>query len=132
MNNYLTIDQKNTRVIRATTVFISLFLIAFSFHVANAQTLDTPAPLTQADCIKLKITCPDSASPAAINVRILIFVNALVSFVFILAVLALLYGAFKYIVSTGDEAEAKKTKTIKAKNVTEQIEMSNLIRWILD
>ena len=107
-------------IVRTTIIFIGLFLITFSFHVANAaEELDVPAPLvqknddnSQIDCDDLGIKCPESSGLGIINTRILKLVNTLISRTSIIVVIVLLYGAFKYITSTGDEAEAKKAKMI--------------------
>lgn len=78
-----------------------------------AQTLDQVPPLDQqASCDQLGIPCP--ANPTGVNIAnfILKFINPLIILAATVFVAALVYGGAKYIISTGDEAEARKAKLV--------------------
>lgn len=111
MLHYHTFHRTVSNIV-LTAIFIGLLLFVFSsFTTAYAQVPGDPVPLT--NCGRLGINCPDMTVNSAgetITLRILTVIQPLLLFAEIIAVLALLYGAFKYISSTGDEAEAKKAK----------------------
>lgn len=110
MHNHLQTRQLNKGTVYFV-VCVSLLFIIFSFHTINAAlAIKETTSLKQADCDSLKIDCSNSSD--IIITRILSVVNELISLILIIVTIALLYGAFKYIASTGDEAEAKRAKQI--------------------
>lgn len=93
-----------------TTIFTVMFL---SLAVGMFPVMAKIEPLESGECGKLGLTCSGTSdSSKTVKERISAIVNVALSLVGILAVIFVIYGGVKYIISMGDEKETTTAKRI--------------------
>jgi len=74
--------------------------------------LQIVAPVGQDICSRIGLFCPPNSTGNTIAIYLKPFITQIIFFTAAFATAALVYGSFKYIMSRGDEEQAKRAKLI--------------------